>query len=158
MTSITPCLWFDTRAEEAARFYCEVFPDSRVLEVSRYPDEAGERGGTVLTVTFELQGTGFMALNGGPEYTFSEAVSFFVPVDTQDEIDRLWYALTADGGAPGRCGWLKDRFGVSWQIVPARLGELIGGGDAEGASRAMAAMLQMTKLDIATLERAHDGG
>jgi predicted 3-demethylubiquinone-9 3-methyltransferase (glyoxalase superfamily) len=158
MTTPVPCLWFDAQAEEAAQFYCSVFPDSRIHEVSRYAEHAGERAGTVLTVNFEVQGAPFMALNGGPQYTFSEAVSFFVPVDTQDEIDRLWDALTADGGEPGRCGWLKDRFGVSWQIVPANLGELIGGGsDPDGAGRAMAAMLQMSKLDIATLERARDG-
>ena len=158
MTTITPCLWFDTQAEEAAQFYCSVFPDSRILDVSRYGDDAGERAGTVLTVTFEIAGAPFMGLNGGPMYRFSEAISFSVPADTQDEIDRLWDTLTSEGGEPGQCGWLKDRFGVSWQVVPSQLGDLIGGGsDPEASGRAMAAMLQMTKLDIAALQAARDG-
>lgn len=158
MTTITPSLWFDTQAEEAAQFYCSVFPDSRILDVSRYGDDAGERAGTVLTVTFEIAGAPFMGLNGGPMYRFSEAISFSVPADTQDEIDRLWDTLTSEGGEPGQCGWLKDRFGVSWQVVPSQLGDLIGGGsDPEASGRAMAAMLQMTKLDIAALQAARDG-
>ena len=158
MTTITPSLWFDTQAEEAAQFYCSVFPDSRILDVSRYGDDAGERAGTVLTVTFEIAGAPFMGLNGGPMYRFSEAISFSVPADTQDEIDRLWDTLTSEGGEPGQCGWLKDRFGVSWQVVPSQLGDLIcGGSDPEASGRAMAAMLQMTKLDIAALQAARDG-
>ena len=157
MTTITPCLWFDGNGLEAAEHYVSVIPDSRVTDVSYYgPDQPGEQG-KVMTVAFELSGRPFTALNGGPMYKFTEAVSMQVECDDQAEIDRLWEALTADGGQPGRCGWLKDRFGLSWQIVPASMGQLLGGDDPAKAGRAVQAMMQMNKLDIAALERARAG-
>ena len=157
MPKITPFLWFDHQAEEAAAFYVSVFPNSRILHVARYGP--GGRGveGQAMTVTFELDGTTFIALNGGPYFQFSEAVSFSIACEDQAEVDRYWEALTAGGGAPSQCGWLKDRFGLSWQVVPRVMGELIGDPDPEKARRATEAMLQMTKLDIAALRRAHAG-
>ena len=157
MPKITPFLWFDHQAEEAAAFYVSVFPNSRILHVARYGP--GGRGveGQAMTVTFELDGTIFIALNGGPYFQFSEAVSFSIACEDQAEVDRYWEALTAGGGAPSQCGWLKDRFGLSWQVVPRVMGELIGDPDPEKARRATEAMLQMTKLDIAALRRAHAG-
>jgi predicted 3-demethylubiquinone-9 3-methyltransferase (glyoxalase superfamily) len=148
MDPFTTCLWFDTEGEKAARFYTELFPDSKIHEVFR-------QGETVLTVRFDLNGQNFLALNGGPQYRFSEAVSIMVNCETQDELDRYWDALTADGGEPGPCGWLKDRFGLSWQIVPAALPQLMG--DPEKGQRVLAAVTQMGKLDIAELERAAEG-
>jgi predicted 3-demethylubiquinone-9 3-methyltransferase (glyoxalase superfamily) len=153
---ITPWLWFDTQAEDAARFYTSVFGNSRITDTTRYSD-ASPRPGQVMTVSFELDGEQFVALNGGPEFTFTEAVSFQVACESQQEVDRFWAALTADGGEESQCGWLKDKFGLSWQIVPTQLGEILGDPDPERARRAMEAMLKMSKLDIAALRRAADG-
>ena len=150
MQKITPFLWFDTRAEEAARFYVSVFKNSKIGQISR-----GE-GGRVMVIGFELDGLKFTALNGGPLYEFTEAISLQVDCADQAEIDDLWNKLTADGGEPGRCGWLKDRFGLSWQIVPADMGQLVGGDDPAKARQAMKAMMQMGKLDIAALEAARE--
>lgn len=153
---ITPFLWFDRQAEEAALLYVSLFPDSTVTGVSHYGEGMPLPKGTVMSVTFRLAGQEFMALNGGPAFKFTEAISFFVRCETQDEIDRLWSKLT-EGGEPSQCGWLKDRFGLSWQIVPSVLGDLIGDPDPEKAGRATQAMLKMGKLDIAELKRAHAG-
>jgi predicted 3-demethylubiquinone-9 3-methyltransferase (glyoxalase superfamily) len=153
MQPITPCLWFDTEGEEAANFYTSVFPNSRILDVSNYGEAGPREVGTVMTVSFELNGLQFLALNGGPQYRFSEAVSFQVSCETQDDVDHYWNAL-ADGGEEGPCGWLKDRFGVSWQVVPRALPRLLGDPDKEKAQRVMRAMMQMKKLQIDELERA----
>ena len=153
---LTPCLWFDTRGEEAATFYTSVFPNSRIVGVTRYGDAGPRPAGTVMTVDFELDGQPFTALNGGPEFTFSEAVSFQVPCHDQDEVDHYWSKLS-DGGEEGPCGWLKDRFGLSWQIVPTVLLELVSDPDPERSQRAMASMMGMKKLDVAELQRAADG-
>jgi len=150
MPSITPFLWFDTQAEEAMNFYASVFNRSKVLSVNRAQ-------GKVMSVEFELEGQKFMALNAGPMYKFTEAVSFFVACETQAEIDDLWDALTAEGGSPSRCGWLKDKFGLSWQIIPTALGRMLNDADPARAGRVMNAMLQMNKLDIGQLQRAYDG-
>jgi predicted 3-demethylubiquinone-9 3-methyltransferase (glyoxalase superfamily) len=152
---ITPCLWFDTRAEEAATFYTGIFEDSRIVEVTRYGKVGPGPEGTVMTVRFQLAGHEFVALNGGPEFTFSEAVSFQVRCDSQEEVDRFW-SLLSDGGVESMCGWLKDRFGLSWQIVPAALLDLVTDPDEERAQRAFQAMLGMRKIDIAELHRAAD--
>ena len=158
MPRITPCLWFDRDAEEAAKFYCAIFPNSRIVDVSRYPENLpGDRAGEVLTVVFELDGKRFMGLNGGPQFPFSEAVSLEIEVDSQAEIDRYWDALLASGGVESQCGWLKDRFGFSWQVTPRQLGELMAGPDKAKAGRVAAAMMQMVKLDIAKLEAAAAG-
>jgi predicted 3-demethylubiquinone-9 3-methyltransferase (glyoxalase superfamily) len=158
MTSITPSLWFDGTAEEAATFYASLLPDSRVDKVHRAPsDYPSGKAGNVLTVEFTLVGRPFMGLNGGPYFTFNEAVSFSISCADQEEVDRYWEALTADGGAPSRCGWCKDRFGLSWQVVPRRLPELLADPDRARAGRAMQAMMQMDKIDVAALERAADG-
>ncbi|MBW4062139.1 VOC family protein [Candidatus Saccharibacteria bacterium] len=154
---ITPFLWFDTEAEAAMNFYISVFKNSRVLSTSRYPDAMPGRGGTLMAANFELDGQQFTALNAGPDYTFTEAVSFFVSCDSQDEVDDFWTKLTADGGEAGQCGWLKDKFGLSWQIVPSAMGDLLGDPDPEKASRTMTAMMAMHKLDLPALKRAHDG-
>jgi predicted 3-demethylubiquinone-9 3-methyltransferase (glyoxalase superfamily) len=152
-----PCLWFDGKAEEAANFYTSLLPDSTVDEVWRSPaDTPSGPAGMVLTVDFTLKGQRFQGLNGGPEFSFNEAVSFVIECEDQTEVDRLWDAFTADGGEPGPCGWLKDRFGLSWQIVPRRLNELVGDPDPERARRAMEAMLAMGKIDVAELQRAAD--
>lgn len=155
---ITPFLWFDGTAEKAAKYYVSTFKGSKILHSSRYEKAAaevsGRKAGSVMTVVFELSGQRFIALNGGPMYQFTEAVSFVVSCRTQAEVDHYWKRLSA-GGKPGRCGWLKDRFGLSWQIVPDCLGDLIGGDDALGAQRAMEAMLQMGKLDIRKLKAAY---
>ena len=156
MKNIVPCLWFDTEGEAAAELYTSVFPNSKILDIARYGEAGPRPAGTVMTVSFELNGQEFLALNGGPEFTFSEAVSFQVMCEGQDEVDHFWSKL-GEGGEHGPCGWLKDRFGLSWQIVPTRLGELLGDPDPARAQRAMAAMLGMGKLDIAELERAADG-
>jgi predicted 3-demethylubiquinone-9 3-methyltransferase (glyoxalase superfamily) len=159
---ITPFLWFDHQAEEAAAFYVSVFPGSRITGGSSYGEAGAEvTGGTpgsAMVVTFEVAGRPFSALNGGPAFRFSEAISFEVSCETQDEVDYYWDRLSAGGDpAAQQCGWLKDRFGVSWQVVPTALGRLLGDPDREKAGRAMEAMLQMKKLDIAELERAHAG-
>jgi predicted 3-demethylubiquinone-9 3-methyltransferase (glyoxalase superfamily) len=153
MHDITPCLWFDTEGEEAAKLYTSVFPNSRILDISRYGSAGPRPEGTVMTVSFELDGRKFLALNGGPQFSFTEAVSFQVSCETQEAVDAFWSALS-EGGEEGPCGWLKDRFGLSWQIVPTRLPELLGDPDAEKAQRVMQAMLQMKKIEIDELERA----
>ena len=152
MQRITPCLWFDTQAEEAATFYVSLFEDAEVTDVRHLDDTPS--GDNVALVFFTLAGQGFMAINGGPQFPFSEAVSFNVSCKDQDEVDRLWAALTADGGEESQCGWLKDRFGLSWQIIPERMGELLSDPDPERRQRAMQAMLQMQKIDIKVLEDA----
>jgi predicted 3-demethylubiquinone-9 3-methyltransferase (glyoxalase superfamily) len=154
MQKISPCLWFDTEGEEAAQFYTSIFPNSRIVEVTRYGSAGPRDEGTVMTVTFELDGQRFIALNGGPDFKFNEAISLEVDCETQDEVDSFWSALTADGGEEGPCGWLKDRYGVSWQIVPKVLTELISDPDQEKAQRVMAAMLKMKKIEVAELEKA----
>ena len=156
MQKISPFLWFDAEAEEAANFYVTLFDNSEVTGVSRYGDGAPVPAGTVMSVSFVLDGVEFQALNAGPQFSFTEAISFFVNAETQDEIDRLWSAFTADGGEPGRCGWLKDRYGLSWQIVPPILGQLLADPDPAAASRTMQAMLTMGKIDIVGLQEAHD--
>ena len=153
MQKIRSCLWFDTEGEDAAQFYTSIFPNSRIVEVARYGSAGPRPEGTVMTVTFELDGQQFIALNGGPNFTFNEAISFEVDCETQEEVDGFWDALT-DGGEEGPCGWLKDRYGVSWQSVPKILSELIGDPDRERSQRVMAAMLKMGKIEIAELERA----
>ena len=155
MDKITPCLWFDTQGEEAANFYVSVFKNSRILEVARYGEAGPRPAGTVMIVTFELDGRTFTALNGGPEFTFTEAVSFQVSCETQEEVDELWDRLS-EGGEEGPCGWLKDRYGVSWQVVPDPLIELLRDPDPGRSQRAMKAMLQMKKIDIAAVQRAAD--
>jgi len=153
MKPIVPCLWFDTDGEEAAKLYTSIVPSSRITDVVRHGSAGPREEGTVMTVEFELNGQPFLALNGGPQYTFSEAVSFQIMCETQDEVDRYWSALS-EGGEEGPCGWLKDRFGLSWQIVPTRLPELLTDPDRERAQRVMACMMKMGKLDIAELEAA----
>jgi predicted 3-demethylubiquinone-9 3-methyltransferase (glyoxalase superfamily) len=153
MQKITPCLWFDTEGEEAATFYTSVFPNSRLVDIARYGSAGPRPEGTVMTVSFELDGQKFIALNGGPEFTFSEAISFQVSCEGQEEVDTYWNALS-EGGEEGPCGWLKDKFGLSWQIVPTALPELLGDPDQEKGRRVMAAMLEMKKIEIADLERA----
>ena len=153
MQKITPCLWFDTEAEEAATFYTSIFENSRILDVARYGEAGPRPEGMIMTVNFELDGQEFVALNGGPEFTFDEAISFQVSCETQDEVDEFWSRLS-EGGEEGPCGWLKDRFGVSWQIVPTRLMELINDPDKEKSQRVMSAMLGMKKIDIPALEQA----
>ena len=154
MAKITPCLWFDGNAEEAANFYTTLLPDSRIRKVMRSPaDNPSMREGGVLTVEFTLMG-----LNGGPQFKFNEAVSFSIDCEDQAEVDRLWEALTADGGKPVACGWLQDRFGLSWQIIPRALPELLADPDPDRARRAMQAMLDMVKIDVAALRKAADGG
>ena len=153
MQTITTCLWFDTEAEEAANFYVSVFKNSQVRNVSRYGEAGPRPAGLVMTVDFELDGQQFIALNGGPEFRFTEAVSLQVNCETQEEVDRYWSVLS-EGGEEGPCGWLKDRYGLSWQIIPVALTELINDPDTAKAQRVMAAMLQMKKIDIAALEAA----
>ncbi|WP_449372905.1 VOC family protein [Arthrobacter psychrolactophilus] len=145
MSGIGTCLWFDGQAEEAANFYVSLFPNSRILDVSP------------MTVAFELDGRSFRGLNGGPAFTFNEAISFELFFESQDELDTKWVELTADGGQESQCGWLKDKYGLSWQLIPTMLPSVLGGADPEGAQRAMTAMLGMTKLDIAALQAAYDG-
>jgi len=157
MQTITPCLWFDDKAEEAVNFYTSILKHSRIKGITRYgkagAEVSGRPKGTVMTVTFQLDGQEFLALNGGPHFTFSPAISFIVNCETQQEVDELWEKLSA-GGEKQRCGWLKDKYGVSWQIVPTILGELLTDKDAAKAERVMKAMLQMKKIDIAALEKA----
>ena len=160
--SFGTCLWFDTQAEDAANFYCSIFPNSKITNTSRYSEAGteihGKRSGTVMTVVFTLDGHQFTALNGGPQFKFSEAISFIVDCETQADIDYFWNRLSE--GMPansGQCGWLKDKFGVSWQVVPASLPQIIGGSDNAGRERAMNALLKMKKLDIAKLKEAYNG-
>ena len=155
-SKITPCLWFDTQGDEAATFYTSIFPNSKIVDISRYGDAGPRPAGTVMTVLFELDGQRFLALNGGPQFTFSEAVSFQVDCATQEEVDRYWDSLS-EGGEEGPCGWLKDRFGLSWQIVPSALPRLLSDPDREKSQRVMAAMLGMKKIKIDELERAAEG-
>lgn len=158
MSKITPCLWFDGQAEEAANFYVSLIADSRIDKVVRAPaDYPDGSAGSVLVVDFTLAGRPFAGLNGGPQFQFNEAVSFMIDCANQAEVDRLWDAL-CDGGAPVQCGWLKDRYGVSWQIVPTVLKQMLADADREKARRAMQAMMQMVKLDIAELKKAYDSG
>ena len=157
MQKIVTFLWFDTEAEAAARFYVSLFEDAKLGDIARYGDAGPGPRGQAMIVSFELSGVAYTALNGGPHYQLTEAFSLQVHCADQAEIDDLWGKLSADGGEPGQCGWLKDRFGLSWQIVPARMGELIGGDDPAKAGRAVQAMLQMKKLDIAALKTAHAG-
>ncbi len=156
MNKIVPFLWFDNNAEEAVNLYISIFKNSKIVSVSRYGDAGPGPKGTVMSATFLLDGQEFMALNGGPQFKFTEAVSFFVKCGTQAEIDELWEKLSA-GGEKGRCGWLKDRFGVSWQIIPPALGEMLGDKDREKSKRVMQAMLQMDKIDIEKLRQAYSG-
>jgi len=157
---ITPCLWFDNEAEEAANFYVSIFKDSKLGTISRYGEAGqeihGKKPGSVMVATFDIDGQSFVALNGGSQYKFTEAISFQVPCDTQEEIDYFWSRL-GEGGQEGRCGWLKDKFGLSWQIFPAILPKLMGGPEVEKAQRVTKALLQMRKCDLATLQRAYAG-
>lgn len=155
MQKITTFLWFDDQAEDAANLYTSLFKNSKILDVSRYGEAGPGPAGQVMTVRFQLEGQEFIALNGGPQFKFTEAVSLVVSCETQAEVDALWETLSA-GGEEGQCGWLKDRFGLSWQIVPTALGELASDPDPVRAQRVVAAMLKMGKLDIAGLQRAHD--
>jgi predicted 3-demethylubiquinone-9 3-methyltransferase (glyoxalase superfamily) len=155
---ITPFLWFDGQAEQAANFYVSVFPNSKVAKVVRNVQGGPGPAGSVLTVAFELDGQPFVALNGGPHFKFTEAVSFVVNCQTQEEVDSYWEKLTAGGGSPVQCGWLKDKFGLSWQITPTVLPELLSNPDSAKAARAMQAMMTMTKIDIATLKKAAENG
>ena len=160
MQKIMPCLWFDNQAEEAVNLYTSLFKNSKIMNVTRYDEAgakaAGKSNGSVMTVTFQLDGQEFMALNGGPAFKFTEAISFVVNCETQAEVDELWNKLTT-GGEEVQCGWLKDRFGLSWQIVPTALGEMMSDPDPAKAQRVMQAMLQMKKIDIAGLKRAFEG-
>jgi predicted 3-demethylubiquinone-9 3-methyltransferase (glyoxalase superfamily) len=149
MRQITPFLWFDKQAEEAMNFYVSVFKNSKIVSVTRGPN------GAVMTTTFQLNGQDFMALNGGPEFGFTEAISFFVGCDNQQEVDELWEKLS-EGGEGGKCGWLKDKYGLSWQIIPSALGEMLSDSDPQKSGRVMQAMLQMDKIDIKTLKEAYD--
>ena len=154
---ITPFLWYDNQAEEAANFYVSIFKNSRILEVTRYGDAGPGPKGTVMVVSFELDGQKYTALNGGPRFKFDEAISFVISCETQEEVDYFWPKLTGDGGQESMCGWLKDKYGLSWQVTPVRLIELMKSDDAAKAQRVMQAMLQMRKIDIAILERAAEG-
>jgi len=153
---ITTYLWFDDNAEEAMNFYVSIFKNSKILDVTRYGDAGPGPKGTVMCGTFQLEGQQFIALNGGPHFKFTEAISLFVNCETQEEVDDLWNKLTAGGGAPSQCGWLKDRFGLSWQIVPSVLLEMLADKDAEKARRVMEAMLQMSKIDVNRLKQAYE--
>jgi predicted 3-demethylubiquinone-9 3-methyltransferase (glyoxalase superfamily) len=153
MQNLTPCLWFDTEGEDAANFYTSIFPNSKILDISRYGSAGPRPEGTVMTVSFELDGQKFLALNGGPQFEFSEAISFQVSCKNQNEVDAYWSKLS-EAGETGPCGWLKDKFGLSWQIVPTALPELLGDPDKEKAQRVMAAMLEMKKIQIDELEAA----
>jgi predicted 3-demethylubiquinone-9 3-methyltransferase (glyoxalase superfamily) len=161
MKGITSCLWFDNQAEEAARFYTSVFKNSKLGSISRYGDArakaSGVPKGTAMTVEFELAGQKFLGLNGGPHFKFSEAISFIVNCEDQQEVDEFWAKLS-EGGSPGQCGWLKDKYGLSWQIVPTALGEMMKDKDPQKSERVMAALLKMQKLDIAALKRAYEQG
>ena len=155
MQKITPFLWFDNQAEEAANFYTSIFKNSKIVSISRYGEAGPRPEGMVMTVTVRLDGQEFTALNGGPEFKFTEAISFFVNCETQEEVDELWEKLS-EGGEKQRCGWLKDKYGVSWQIVPSALGEMLQDKDPEKSKRVMKAMLQMDKIDIRGLRQAYE--
>jgi predicted 3-demethylubiquinone-9 3-methyltransferase (glyoxalase superfamily) len=157
MPRITPNLWFDTQGLEAAQFYTAIFPNSTIGNVSRYNDAGPGEAGTVLTVEFALDGQDYIAINGGPQFPFTEAVSLLINCADQAEVDYYWDALTADGGAEGQCGWLKDRYGLSWQVVPAGMAQALNQSDPAAAERAMKAMLAMTKIDVAALHAAAAG-
>jgi predicted 3-demethylubiquinone-9 3-methyltransferase (glyoxalase superfamily) len=158
MSKISPCLWFNGEAEEAARFYVSLLPDSRIEHIQHNPiDGPAGKAGTVLVVEFTLAGQRYMVLNGGMRFEYTHAVSFKIDCADQAEVDRLWEALSSNGGQVERCGWLRDRYGVFWQVVPSVLPQLLGGPDRAGAQRAMQAMLQMGKLDVAALRRAYEG-
>jgi predicted 3-demethylubiquinone-9 3-methyltransferase (glyoxalase superfamily) len=157
MQKLTPCLWFDFNAEEAIDFYMSVFKDGKVLEVTHYGDAVPALKGKVLTMRFTLEGQEFLALNGGPQFPFTEAISMTVDCGDQAEVDALWTRLTAGGGSPGQCGWLKDRFGLSWQIVPTVLVQMLKDPDSSRSQRVMGAMMQMRKIDIAALRSAYEG-
>lgn len=158
---ITPCLWFDTEAEDAAKFYCSIFENSKIEQVSRYVDAGqeihGKKAGSVMVVAFNLEGQKFVALNGGPQFKFDEAVSFQISCRTQQEVDYFWSKLTAEGGKEGPCGWLKDKFGLSWQVVPTSLIDMMLDKDASKVTRVTNAFLKMKKFDIEALKRAFDG-
>lgn len=156
MQKISPFLWFDTQAEEAVTFYLSIFPNSRIEQITRYGESGPGPKGSVMTIAFDLDGQHFVALNGGPHYKFNEAVSFVVNCADQAEVDRMWERLT-DGGQPGQCGWLKDRFGLSWQVVPAGFVDALTNAEPAKAGRGMAAMMQMSKLDIDALRKAQAG-
>lgn len=156
MQTITPFLWFNDNAEEAMNFYVSIFKDAKIGSINRYGEEGPGPKGTVMTATFQLNGQDFIALNGGPEYTFSPAISFVVSCETQQEIDELWERLS-EGGRIQRCGWLQDKYGLSWQVVPSGLGDLLQGDDPERSGNVMKAMLEMDKLDLDGLRRAYDG-
>jgi len=156
MNKITPFLWFDNQAEEAMNFYMSLFKNSKIMSVSRYGEGAPVPAGTVMSATFELDGQTIMALNGGPQFKFNEAVSFFVNCENQAEVDGFWNKLV-EGGEPGPCGWLKDKFGLSWQIIPKQLGELMGDPDPNKSRRVMEAMLKMSKIDVPALQQAYNG-
>ena len=151
MKKITPFLWFDNQAEEAMNYYVSIFNNSKVIGVTPGPN------GIAMSVTFELDGQEFMALNAGPQFRFNEAISFFVDCETQEEVDELWAKLTADGGEESMCGWLKDKYGLSWQIIPSALGEMLGDKDPDKANRVMQAMLKMNKINVAALKQAYEG-
>ena len=157
MQKITPFLWFNDNAEEAINFYVSIFKDSKIGTMTRYGDSGPGPKGALMTATFQLEGQQFMALNGGPHFKFTEAISLFVNCETQEEVDTLWDRLTADGGQPSQCGWLKDKFGLSWQIIPSALGRLMHDEDPARAGRVMQAMLQMQKIDIRKLKQAYEG-
>jgi predicted 3-demethylubiquinone-9 3-methyltransferase (glyoxalase superfamily) len=158
MQKITTFLWYDNQAEEAARLYTSLFKNSKIGEISRYPEGAPGQAGSVMTVNFTLDGQEFFALNGGPVFKFNESISLYVHCDSQEEVDRLWAKLTADGGEESQCGWLKDKFGVSWQIVPDEFTELMSSGTPAQSQNVMKAMLQMKKLDLAVLRKAYKEG
>lgn len=157
MQKIVTFLWFENQAEEAANFYTSIFEDSKILEISRYGEAGPGQAGTAMVVRFQLAGQEFSALNGGPQFKFSEAISLVVNCESQAEVDYFWEKLTANGGEESQCGWLKDQYGLSWQIVPTALGNFIGGPNPAGAQRAVQAMLQMRKLDLAALQEAYEG-
>ena len=157
MPKISPFLWFDTQAEEAANLYTSIFPNSKILAIARYGDAGPGPKGSVMTVQFQLDGQEVIALNGGPIYKFTEAFSLSVDCKNQEEVDRYWTKLTADGGQDGPCGWCKDKFGLSWQITPSLLGQMLSDTDRKKAARVMEAMMKMKKLDIAALKRAYEG-
>ena len=158
---ISPCLWFDGKAEEAAKFYVSIFPNSRIVDTSHYTDvgqeQHGQKPGSVMTVAFELEGQSFLGLNAGPLFKFNESVSFIIYCETQAEVDRYWSALTDGGGEEGPCGWLKDKFGLSWQVTPTKLLEMVTSKEKTKAGRAMGAMMKMKKIDIAKIEAAYEG-